>query len=116
MYGADPEHFHFGTKTGCRLLFQEERVPHPIGRENLTSLADAVAAITAMRAERPGLEQVLLKLNEGVSGEGNAKVDLRGLPALGSAEEAAAYGIVDHVATSLADVRPAGVERKVGLR
>ena len=33
-----------------------------------------------------------------------------------SAEEAAAYGIVDHVVTSLADVRPAGVERKVGLR
>ena len=33
-----------------------------------------------------------------------------------SAEEAAAYGIVDHVVSSLADVRPAGVERKVGLR
>ena len=33
-----------------------------------------------------------------------------------SAEEAAAYGIVDHVVTSLADVRPAGFERKVGLR
>ena len=33
-----------------------------------------------------------------------------------SAAEAAAYGIVDHVVTSLADVRPAGVERKVGLR
>ena len=33
-----------------------------------------------------------------------------------SAAEAAAYGIVDHVVASLADVRPAGVERKVGLR
>ncbi len=33
-----------------------------------------------------------------------------------SAEEAAAYGIVDHVVTSLSDVRPAGVERRVGLR
>lgn len=33
-----------------------------------------------------------------------------------SAEEAEAYGIVDHVVTSLADVRPVGVERKVGLR
>jgi ATP-dependent Clp protease, protease subunit len=33
-----------------------------------------------------------------------------------SAAEAAAYGIVDHVVVSLADVRPAGVERKVGLR
>ena len=33
-----------------------------------------------------------------------------------SAEEAAAYGIVDHVVSSLADVRPGGTERKVGLR
>ena len=36
-----------------------------------------------MRAERPELAQVLVKLNEGVSGEGNALVDLRGLPAPG---------------------------------
>ncbi len=43
-----------------------------------------------MRAERPVIEQVLLKLNEGVSGEGNARVDLRDLPVPGSAEEAAA--------------------------
>jgi ATP-dependent Clp protease protease subunit len=33
-----------------------------------------------------------------------------------SAEEAEAYGIVDHVVSSLADVRPGGAERKVGLR
>ncbi|EWT03261.1 Clp protease ClpP [Intrasporangium oryzae NRRL B-24470] len=33
-----------------------------------------------------------------------------------SAEEAAAYGIVDHVMSSLTDVRPVGVERRVGLR
>ena len=33
-----------------------------------------------------------------------------------SAAQAQEYGIVDHVVTSLADVRPAGVERKVGLR
>lgn len=33
-----------------------------------------------------------------------------------SATEAVAYGIVDHVVTALSDVRPAGVERRVGLR
>ena len=83
MYGADPRHFHFGTKTGCRRLFAEEGVPHPLGREEITSVADAVSAVVSMRAERPEIEQVLLKLNEGVSGEGNAKVDLSGLPAQG---------------------------------
>ena len=43
-----------------------------------------------MRAERPEIEQVLLKLNEGVSGEGNAKVDLSGLPAQGGDGESSA--------------------------
>jgi hypothetical protein len=89
MYGSDPRHLHFGTKSGCRRLFREEGVPHPLGREDLTSAADVAEAIVAMRRERPGLEQVLLKLNEGVSGEGNALVDLGGMPEPGSAAEAA---------------------------
>src|SRR6476659_8291101 len=92
MYGADPKHFHFGTKTGCRHLFAEEDVPHPVGREEISSLADAVAAIASMRAERPDLQAALVKLNEGVSGEGNARVDLRDLPAAGAEGEVAAIG------------------------
>src|SRR5438876_7113582 len=67
MYGADPRHFHFGTKTGCRRLFVEEGVQHPAGFEGLGSIQDAVEAIARMRAEKPGLERVLVKLNEGVS-------------------------------------------------
>ncbi len=92
MYGADPRHFHFGTKTGCRRLFAEEGVQHPAGFEGLGSIQDAVEAIARMRAEKPGVERVLLKLNEGVSGEGNASVDLAGLPAPGSAGEEGAIG------------------------
>lgn len=87
MYGADPRHFHFGTKTGCRLLFAEEGVRHPLGAEGLRSIADASVAVARMRGESPGIEQVLVKLNEGVSGEGNALVDLTGLPAPGDAAE-----------------------------
>ena len=35
MYGADPRLFAWGTKSGCRRLFAEEGVRHPIGFENL---------------------------------------------------------------------------------
>ncbi len=84
MYGADPRHFHLGTKSGCRRLFAEEGVPHPLGVEDLQTLDDVVDAIAAMRAERPDVAQAIVKLNEGVSGEGNASVDLRGLPAPGA--------------------------------
>ncbi len=89
MYGSEPRHLHFGTKSGCRELFAGEDVPHPLGREGLARIDDVPAAIAAMRAAKPGLEEVLVKLNEGVSGEGNALVDLRDLPPPGDATEAA---------------------------
>ena len=90
MYGADPKFFLLGTKSGCRRIFAEEGVRHPVGYEDLSSIADVVTALAKMRAERPGVRQALVKLNEGVSGEGNATVDLEGLPAPGDPEEAGA--------------------------
>src|SRR5919201_2460066 len=79
MYGADPKFFPLGTKSGCRKIFMEENVPHPLGHENLGSKEELLDAIAQMRAKKPSVEQVMVKLNEGVSGEGNAIIDLRGL-------------------------------------
>ena len=90
MYGADPRHFHLGTKSGCRQLFEEEGVPHPMGVENLASVDEVIDAIVGARATKPGIAQMLVKLNVGVSGEGNALVDLAAVPAPGSADERAA--------------------------
>jgi PGM1 C-terminal domain len=87
MYGADPKFFPLGTKSGCRKIFTEEDVIHPLGVENLGSEQDLIEAIAQMRGEKPSIKQVLVKLNEGVSGEGNAVIDLTGLPAPGNSEE-----------------------------
>ena len=89
MYGADPKFFPLGTKSGCREIFMEENVPHPLGIENLGSQDELIEAIQRMRAKKPSMRQVLVKLNEGVSGEGNALVDLTELPAPGDAKEKA---------------------------
>src|SRR6266496_3129032 len=87
MYGADPKFFPLGTKSGCRKIFMEENVPHPLGVENLSSKEELIGAIAQMRAGKPSIKQVLVKLNEGVSGEGNAVIDLTGLPAPGDSKE-----------------------------
>jgi hypothetical protein len=87
MYGADPRLFGLGTKSGCRRLFAQEGVRHPIGFEDLHTLDDVLDAILRLRAARPTVSSVIVKLNEGVAGEGNAVVDLTGLPAPGLAEE-----------------------------
>src|SRR5215831_3166566 len=70
MYGADPRFFHYGTKTGCRRLFAELGVRYPVGAEELSGIDDVVEALLALRAERPAMAKAIVKLNEGVSGEG----------------------------------------------
>jgi PGM1 C-terminal domain len=87
MYGADPRLAPLGSKSGCRRLFAEVGVPHPLGAENLHTLDDLAGALLAMRAERPAMDSAIVKLNEGVSGEGNAVVRLNGLPAPGAPGE-----------------------------
>ncbi len=89
MYGADPRLTELGTKTGCRRIFDELGVNCPVGAEDLHTLDEIVAAVQSMRERRPSLTEAIVKLNDGVSGSGNALVDLRGLPEPGSADEAA---------------------------
>jgi hypothetical protein len=89
MYGADPRLAGLGSKTGCRRLFAEVGVPHPLGAENLHSLDEIADALVEMRRERPSMASAIVKLNEGVSGSGNAVVTLTGLPSPGSSGERA---------------------------
>jgi hypothetical protein len=90
MYGNDPRLLTLGTKSSGRRLFREEGVPHPMGREDLASEDDLVRAIVEMRREKPTLRRVVIKLNEGVSGTGNANLDVSALATPGSAGEAEA--------------------------
>jgi hypothetical protein len=90
MYGADPRLAPLGSKTGCRRMFADAGIPHPLGEENLRTVDDMTDAVVGMRAERPTMDSVIVKLNEGVSGEGNALVRLGGLPSPGSPDERAA--------------------------
>ncbi len=81
MYGADPRLSELGTKTGCRRVFARAGVRHPSGREDLRTRDDVVAALAELH--RAGARAAMVKLNEGVSGKGNAVVDLTGLPTPG---------------------------------
>jgi pheganomycin biosynthesis PGM1-like protein len=97
LYGADPKFFPLGTKSGARRIFAEEGVPHPLGIENLRSANDVADAILEMRGRKPALREVVVKLNEGVSGEGNALVEVAGLPAANGRAERA--GVLDRMHT-----------------
>jgi hypothetical protein len=87
IYGCDPRLSRLGDKTGCRRLFEEVGIRYPLGVEDLHSTQEIVAALAGMRARHPGMRAAIVKLNEGVSGQGNALVDLEGLPAPGAPRE-----------------------------
>lgn len=87
LYGADPRLLAFGTKTGCRQLFADEGIPHPLGVENVVDLDGVVAALRKMREQKPEIAEAIVKHNDGVAGRGNAVVNLRGAPAPGAADE-----------------------------
>jgi hypothetical protein len=80
MYGADPMHSEFGTKTQSRRLFEEAGVGHPPGFQGLTSRSAVADAVLGLHTATPDIRKVIIKLNEGVSGFGNATLDLRALP------------------------------------
>lgn len=108
LYGADPRLAPLGSKTGCRRLFDEVGVRVPLGAEDLHGLDDLVAAVMTMRARRPSLDQLIVKINEGVSGSGNAVVDVSGLAAPGSADES------EQVRSRLLELRPEAPSLSVG--
>jgi hypothetical protein len=75
IYGSDPGLNWLGTKTGSRRLFEEEGVPHPIGLE-VAREHDLADALGELRERSPEARGAVLKLDKGVSGLGNALIDL----------------------------------------
>ncbi|HXF97037.1 MAG TPA: peptide ligase PGM1-related protein [Gaiellaceae bacterium] len=74
-YGSDPALNWLGTKTGSRRVFAEEGVPHPAGLE-VDGPADLRAALREIARRSPSARAAVVKLDRGVSGLGNALVDL----------------------------------------
>ncbi|MGH4011497.1 MAG: hypothetical protein ACRDTH_25585 [Pseudonocardiaceae bacterium] len=52
----------------------------PLGVAGIRNTAELADALMALRAAQPGLEAAVVKLDDGVYGDGNRVVNLRGLP------------------------------------
>ncbi|NES91173.1 MULTISPECIES: peptide ligase PGM1-related protein [Okeania] len=79
LLASDPDLNFWGTKSGSRQIFTECNIPHPDGSELVWNVDD-LALVTAQLWERqPHLQRIVIKLNEGFSGEGNALLDLQPL-------------------------------------
>jgi len=79
LCGAPARLARLGSKSGARKVAQRAGVRRTEGAENLYSMAGVAAAAAGIRARRPSAEAVVVKLNNGFSGQGNAIIELDGL-------------------------------------
>ena len=77
LYAAAPELQIWGTKSGSRQIFAESGVPHPDGSSSVWNGEDLAVAAAQLWERQPTLKRMVVKLNEGISGEANALLDLR---------------------------------------
>lgn len=81
LYACDPALRDLGNKSQGRHLMVECGVAVPPGYEDLRDMDDVHEALGRFRREHPDFEQVVVKLNDGFSGEGNALLTLADAPA-----------------------------------
>ncbi len=84
LNGTAPDLWPLGFKSAGRSIFREAGVPIPAGFENLRSVDAAVDAIDRLRAELPGLREVILKHDDSGAGDGNAVIRVDDLEPPGS--------------------------------
>ena len=79
LLASSPDLLYWGSKSGSREIFAECNIAHPDGTPQVWNSEDLVAAISQLWQRHPSLSKMVIKLNEGFSGEGNALLDLRAI-------------------------------------
>lgn len=72
LNGVDPRLRHLGTKSASRRIFRQAGVASPTGVEGVRDRADVVKALVEVRRASPHARRAVIKLDESLSGEGNA--------------------------------------------
>ena len=79
LLGTDPALSWWGSKAGSRELFARCGLPHPDGSALVRQLDDLAEVAVELWERQPQLRRCVVKLNEGISGEGNARLELEPL-------------------------------------
>ncbi len=79
LLASDPDLLYWGTKSGSRGIFEMSGIPYPDGSKLLWNTEDLAGAAAELWERQPQLKRMVIKLNEGFSGEGNAILELSDL-------------------------------------
>jgi hypothetical protein len=76
LLASSPKLLYWGSKSGSREIFSACQIPHPDGSLSIENIEDLIDEIFRLWQRKPYLKRLVIKLNEGFSGEGNAILDL----------------------------------------
>jgi PGM1 C-terminal domain len=86
LMAVDPALLDWGTKRGSRQIFAECGILHPEGTDLMHNALDLAKAAADLWERQPQLQRLVIKLNEGFSGEGNALLELAPIAAVAPGE------------------------------
>jgi hypothetical protein len=76
LLASSPDLLYWGSKSGSREIFAECNIPHPDGSFGVNNTEELVEEAAKLWERQPALQRMVIKLNEGFSGEGNALLNL----------------------------------------
>lgn len=79
LLASSPELLHWGSKSGSREIFANCDIPLPDGSHLVHNLDDLISVMAKLWERQPQLKRIVIKLNDGFSGEGNAVFDLKNI-------------------------------------
>ncbi|PSF37850.1 carboxylate-amine ligase [Aphanothece hegewaldii CCALA 016] len=77
LLASSPHLNYWGSKSGSREIFAECNIPYPDGSFLVDTVDQLILEVAKLWERQPSLKRMVVKLNEGFSGEGNAVLDLR---------------------------------------
>ncbi|MEB3226143.1 MAG: peptide ligase PGM1-related protein [Synechococcus sp.] len=79
LFAASPSLSYWGSKSGSREVFRLAGVPCPDGSALVQTVPELITVAAQLWERQPHLKRIVIKLNEGFSGEGNAVLNLPSL-------------------------------------
>jgi hypothetical protein len=79
LLASSPKLLYWGSKSGSREIFSNCHIPHPDGSLLVDNIDDLVKEIFNLWQRKPQINRIVIKLNEGFSGEGNAILELNSI-------------------------------------
>jgi hypothetical protein len=76
LFASAPSLSYWGSKSGSREIFSQCNIPHPDGSNQINNIEQLISESAKLWARKPNLKRLVVKLNEGFSGEGNAVLNL----------------------------------------